>query len=209
MRGEGLIPCEDDRMPRGVGVAGRRGRCDGTGRIEKNVVYGMYSGLALLMDVHVPAKSNGRGVLFVAGNAWQSPLAYSAASLKDGQVQDWAPSLLSAGYTVFAINHRAAPRFHYPAPVEDVQRAVRFIRHNARQYGIDGTKLGAAGGSSGGHLVGWWRCGSRNRGDSDPVNREPAAAAKRAARALRLPKDDRREHDCHRGGRIIPRRYRR
>jgi acetyl esterase/lipase len=115
-------------------------------------------------------------VLFVAGNAWQSPLAYNAASLKDGQVQDWAPSLLSAGYTVFAINHRAAPRFPYPAPVEDVQRAVRFIRHNARQYGIDGTRLGATGGSSGGHLVGLvaMLAAPGIEGDSDPVNREPA-----------------------------------
>ena len=48
--------------------------------------------------------------------------------------------LLKAGYTVFGVEHRAIPRFKYPDPVEDVQRAVRFIRHNAEKYGIDPDK---------------------------------------------------------------------
>ncbi|MCH7475257.1 MAG: alpha/beta hydrolase, partial [Gemmatimonadetes bacterium] len=61
--------------------------------------------------------------------------------------------LLDAGYTVFTINHRAAPRFRYPAAVEDAQRAVRFIRHNAQRYGVDPDRIGGYGGSSGAHLV--------------------------------------------------------
>ena len=48
-------------------------------RVDKNVVYGMYSGLALLMDIHHPENSNGRGVISVAGSAWQAPLTYGAA----------------------------------------------------------------------------------------------------------------------------------
>ena len=36
-------------------------------RIEANVVYGMYSGLALLMDVHYPRRPNGYGVIFISG----------------------------------------------------------------------------------------------------------------------------------------------
>jgi len=98
-------------------------------RVEKNVVYGMYSGLALLMDVHHPAKPNGRGVVFISGSGWQAPMTYGATGLKEQQIDIWGPPLLQAGYTVFAINHRAAPRFHYPAAVEDVQRAIRFVRH--------------------------------------------------------------------------------
>jgi hypothetical protein len=36
--------------------------------IETNVVYGMYSGLALLMDVHHPDKPNGYGIVFIPGS---------------------------------------------------------------------------------------------------------------------------------------------
>jgi acetyl esterase/lipase len=145
-------------------------------RIERNVVYGMYSGLALLMDVHHPEKPNGYGVIFVAGSGWNSRLTYGATALKEEQISEWAPALLRAGYTVFAINHRATPRFHYPAPVDDVQRAVRFVRHHARQFGIDPGKLGGLGGSSGGHLIGLvaMLAASGIANDADPVNREPA-----------------------------------
>jgi acetyl esterase/lipase len=144
--------------------------------VEKNVVYGMHSGLALLMDVHRPAKPNGYGILHVAGSGWHAPLGYDASPLKESQIDVWGPPLLAAGYTVFSINHRAAPRFRYPAAVEDVQRAVRFVRHNARQFGVDPVRLGGIGGSSGAHLVGLVAMlrspGSAD--DPDPVSREAA-----------------------------------
>lgn len=144
--------------------------------VEKNIVYGMHSGLALLMDVHRPEKPNGYGVVHVAGSGWHAPLGYDAEPLKETQIDVWGPPLVRAGYTVFAINHRAAPRFRYPAAVEDVQRAVRFVRHNARQLGVDPARLGGIGGSSGAHLVGLVAM-MRAPGiadDADPVNREPA-----------------------------------
>lgn len=120
-------------------------------RVEKNVVYGMYSGLALLMDVHYPEQPNGYGIVFINGSGYHMPLSLDAPQLKDrtGNLQP----LVSAGYTVFSINHRAAPRFRHPSAIEDGQRAVRFVRHNADQFGIDPERIGAAGGSSGGHLA--------------------------------------------------------
>jgi acetyl esterase/lipase len=145
-------------------------------RVEANVVYGMYAGLALLMDVHRPAQPNGYGVVFVSGSGWQAPTTYGAVPLKQNQIPIWGPPLLKAGYTVFALNHRAVPRFHYPGALEDVQRAVRFIRHHARTYGIDGARLGGMGGSSGGHLIGLTAmlAAPGKAGDPDPVNRQPA-----------------------------------
>lgn len=123
-------------------------------RAEKNVVYGMYSGLALLMDIYYPEKANGYGVILIAGSGWHMPLAYHAGALKDRvEGQDVLRTLTEAGYTVFTINHRAAPRFRYPDAVEDARRAVRFIRHHAREYSIDPEQIGGIGGSSGGHLV--------------------------------------------------------
>ena len=145
-------------------------------RVEKNIIFGMYSGLALLMDVHRPEKPNGYGVIFVSGSGWQAPLTYGAVGLKEGQIGTWGPPLLSAGYTVFAINHRATPRFHYPAAVDDVQRAVRFVRHHARQFAIDPNRLGGVAGSSGAHLIGLVALLAQGgiSDDADPVNREPA-----------------------------------
>jgi acetyl esterase/lipase len=145
-------------------------------RIEKNIVYGMHSGSALLLDIHRPEKPNGYGVIHVGGSGWHASPAYDALPLKESQIGIWGPPLLRAGYTVFSINHRAAPAFRYPAAVEDVQRAVRFVRHNARRLGVDPTRLGGMGGSSGAHLLGLVAM-LRAPGitdDPDPVNREPA-----------------------------------
>ena len=122
--------------------------------IESNVVYGMYSGTALMMDVYKPATPNGYGIIFISGSGWTTPLAYSAPELKtNSQSKLYATALANAGYTVFPVNHRSLPRFRYPVPVEDVQRAVRFIRTNAKRFGINADRIGASGGSSGGHLV--------------------------------------------------------
>ena len=155
-------------------------------RVEKNVVYGMHSGLALLMDIYYPEKPNGYGVIFILGSGWHMPLAYNAAALKDRAANNnFLQKLTEAGYTVFAINHRAAPRFRYPAAVEDAQRAVRFVRHHAKQYRINPERIGGMGGSSGGHLVSMLGTldGEGDPEDPDPVNRESSKLQCVVARA--------------------------
>ena len=143
-------------------------------RTEQNVVYGMYSGLALLMDVYTPATSNGHAVICIPGSGWHMPLGYDVPPLKGRSVgvTTWR-DLTNAGYTLFIINHRATSGFQYPAPVEDAQRAVRFIRANAKRFGITSDRIGAFGASSGGHLVAMLGTldGSGDPADSDPVNR--------------------------------------
>ena len=56
------------------------------------------------------------------------------------------------GYTVFAIVHGTQPKFTVPEIIQDVHRAVRYIRYHARDYRIDPDRLGITGGSAGGHL---------------------------------------------------------
>lgn len=144
-------------------------------QIERNVIYGMYSGLALLMDVYRPDEQNGYGVVFISGCGWSAPLGWDARPLKESSQQDmWAVPTCEAGYTMFAINHRSAPRFQFPAQIEDAQRAVRFVRHHADEYGVRADRIGALGGSSGGHLV---LClgtmeGAGDEESGDPVARE-------------------------------------
>ena len=159
-------------------------------RVEKNVVYGMFSGLALLLDVYRPVQSNGIAIVAIQGSGWYSPMRYDAAPLKASrEVIRHAERFAEAGYTVFAINHRQAPRFRYPAPIEDAQRAVRFVRLHASDYGITSDRIGAWGSSSGGHLVELLGTmdGKGDPSDSDPVNR--LSAKVQAVVALFAPAD--------------------
>ena len=154
---------------------------------SENVVYGMYSGLALLMDVYTPdVGANGYGIVHISGSGWGAPLGLDARQLKEAShVEIEALPLVAAGYTLFSINHRATPRFPYPAAVEDAQRAVRFVRHNAARFGIRADRIGAIGGSSGGHLVSMLGLldGEGDPDDESAVNRESARVQCVVARA--------------------------
>ena len=154
-------------------------------RIEKNILVGMVSGLALVMDVHYPEEPNGYGIIHISGSGWSRLLSYDAQQLSESQVGIFGAPLVEQGYTVFSLNHRAVPRFQFPDPLVDVQRAVRFVRHNASEYGIDPKRIGAVGGSSGGHLVSLLAAldGEGNLDDPDPINRESAKIQTVVARA--------------------------
>jgi len=159
---------------------------NGTVKVDRNVVFGMYSGLALLMDVYYPENPNGYGVIHVSGSGWTKPLSLDAQMLShQGHVKLEAEGLVEGGYTVFSVNHRAVPRFIYPAAVEDVQRAVRFIRFNATKYGINADRIGAIGGSSGGHLVSMLGTldGNETLEDESPINKVSAKVQCVIARA--------------------------
>jgi acetyl esterase/lipase len=111
----------------------------------RDVIYGRKFGMALTMDVFTPSKgSNGAGVIAVVSSGWRSereliqPLFYR--------------DLLRHGYTVFAVMHGSQPIFTIPDTIQDMNRAVRFIRAGARTYRIDPDRLGILGVSSGGHL---------------------------------------------------------
>lgn len=62
-------------------------------------------------------------------------------------------ALASAGYAVASVNYRLAPQFKYPAQIEDVTCAIRFLRHQAARYRLDGGEVFAFGTSVGGELV--------------------------------------------------------
>jgi acetyl esterase/lipase len=142
-----------------------------------NVVYGMHGGLALLMDVCEPAEVNGHALLLIPGSAFHAPTGYDAKPMKDyPALPPIVDSCLNLGFTVFVINHRVAPLFRYPAPLDDVRRAARFIRHHAEDYGVTSDRLAAFGLSSGGHLALMLALADAE-GDpeaSDPVDRASA-----------------------------------
>jgi acetyl esterase/lipase len=98
----------------------------------------------LTIDVVRPAKPNGIGVLLLVSGGWKSSV---------GSFRPWMTApLLRRGYTIFAVYHISQPQVTVMEITEDMHRAVRFVRHHAKEYGIDPRQLGVTGGSAGGHL---------------------------------------------------------
>lgn len=112
-----------------------------------DVVYGHKDGLALTFDIFKPkANANGAAVIFMVSGGWIS--SYQAPAQAQARHQE----LLDKGFTVITLRHGSSPKYLIPEIVADVRRAVRFIRFNAKQWGIDPNRLGVYGGSAGGHL---------------------------------------------------------
>lgn len=63
-------------------------------------------------------------------------------------------ALAEKGYVVANVEYRLAGAAKYPAAVQDCSLAVRWLRTHAKQFGLDPQRIGAWGGSAGGHLVG-------------------------------------------------------
>jgi acetyl esterase/lipase len=132
----------------------------------RDVIYGRKYGLALTMDVITPEKPNGAAIIFVVSGGWFS----RPEAINPGFVLEF----LKRGYTVFAVVHGSQPKFTVPEIVDDMHRAVRFVRHNARQYNIDPDRIGITGASAGGHLS-LMMATTGGPGDpraTDPVDRE-------------------------------------
>lgn len=121
-------------------------------RATEDVVYGHKDGLALTYDVLIPeTKAKGLGVLILSSGSWKSKKSQPAEEAKL-RGQHWIQGLLNGGFTVFVVRHGSSPRYFVPEMIGDVQRAIRFVRLHAKEYGIDPNRLGLTGGSSGGHL---------------------------------------------------------
>lgn len=116
---------------------------------QSDVIYGRKFGVALTMEVSTAATRNGIGVVWVVSSSGRSSRDQTLQDSFEGRI---AP-LLEHGYTVFAVIHGSAPIFNVQDQVSDVRRAVRFVRHRAAEFGIDGQHLGISGSSAGGLLA--------------------------------------------------------
>lgn len=101
------------------------------------------------LDIHLPAaeKPAYKAVIVIYGSAWFSN------NLKQAGFGALGKPLLESGFAVVAINHRSSGDAAYPAQINDVKAAIRFIRANASKYNIDPSFIGITGFSSGGHLA--------------------------------------------------------
>jgi acetyl esterase len=113
---------------------------------QADVPYGTASGQTLLLDVYQPpGEGPFPGLITVHGGGFVK----GDKSLQRGVSRFFAAS----GYVVFAINYRLAPRFPYPAAVDDAATSVAFVREHAAQYHVDPNRIGIMGSSAGGTIA--------------------------------------------------------
>ena len=103
-----------------------------------------YSDVPLLIPFL--AEGSDRCVILCPGGA------YLTKSM-DSEGQEVAEFLNAAGISAFVLWYRSYP-YHAPLMYLDCQRAVRYVRHHAAEYGIDPNKIALAGFSAGGNLAG-------------------------------------------------------
>jgi acetyl esterase/lipase len=118
--------------------------------VERDVTYGTVNGHPLLLDICEPGEhSSGLlpAVVLIHGGGW--------ISFDKSTMQTMGMFLARSGFVAFSVDYRL---FHgsenlWPAQLDDVQRAVRWIRANAAKYGVDPQHVGAFGHSAGAQLA--------------------------------------------------------
>ncbi len=158
LRGMAIIFQEEMRLDaRPAGEAPTQPRADGRTEIPQqvlnrldskpNVTYARYGDRTLEMDIYRPQGVWGElpAVVCIHGGGWAN-----GNRMNHGQI---AQALAARGYVAATISYRLSGEAPFPAAIHDCKAAVRFLRANAKKYGIDANNIGAIGLSAGGHLT--------------------------------------------------------
>jgi acetyl esterase/lipase len=119
--------------------------------VKKNLSYDSTLGIDGSFDLYEPqsdsSRANRPAILAIHGGAWRGG--------DKAWGQQFAEALCPFGYVVVSINYRLSgrPNALWPAQIEDVQKALKYIRANAGQFRIDPTRIASLGVSAGGHLA--------------------------------------------------------
>jgi acetyl esterase/lipase len=115
-------------------------------RTIAGIQFAVADGVPLTLTVYQPPQVGQHPTIVVIyGGAWQR-----------GSPNDDAPFsryMAARGYTVVAIDYRHAPRYRFPAQLEDVRSALTYIQQHAEALEVDVTRLALMGRSAGAHLA--------------------------------------------------------
>ncbi len=114
-------------------------------KIYRDVLFAAPGGHKLRMDLYVPRTAKPAPVvLWIFGGCWRYGSKGYHVNVRD---------LTTAGIAVASIEYRMSSEAVYPAQLEDCHAAAQWLRDNGARYGIDASRMGASGESSGGQLA--------------------------------------------------------
>lgn len=120
--------------------------------LQTDIEYANVAGESLKLDAYVP---DGPGpfpaVILVHGGGWNA--GDKSGGPSKGYMAPMHEPLARAGFAWFSINYRLTPKHRYPACIEDVETAIRWVKAHATEYHIDPARVALSGESAGGHLV--------------------------------------------------------
>jgi acetyl esterase/lipase len=121
-----------------------------SGAVEEDVVYASINGTALHLDVYEPPDRGNRtrpAIILIHGGSW--------TSFDKSTMSGMGRFLSRSGFVAFAVDYRLfdGKDNRWPAQLDDVQRAVRWVRANASKYDVDPQHIGAFGHSAGAQLA--------------------------------------------------------
>lgn len=117
------------------------------------------------IELFLPSDSRGGCVLVCPGGGYGHLAAHEGETIGEF----FASHRISAA----VLKYRIAPRYQHPAPLTDVTRALRALRHHADQWQMDPSRLAVMGFSAGGHLASTLstKFDAGHAGSADPVDR--------------------------------------
>ena len=125
--------------------------CNKAYHVTEDLRYDSAIGFDGAFDFYEPtsdsARTNRPAILAIHGGAWRSG--------DKAWGEQFAEELCPYGYVVFSINYRLStrPNATWPAQIEDIQKAVKYIRANASRFRVDPDRIASLGMSAGGHLA--------------------------------------------------------
>jgi acetyl esterase/lipase len=134
--------------------SGGKGTMGGTTTVDTSSIKTKYLDVAYAtkssaekLDIYLPNDQTGPFpvIISVHGGAFKS-------GDKSGEL-DFLSAALASGYAVAAVNYRLSGEAIFPAAINDVKAAIRFIKANADTYQINAQQVVLWGGSAGGNLV--------------------------------------------------------
>ncbi len=114
-------------------------------RVLSNVYYGPMPEEDMEVCLPEGGSSTSPGIIMIHGGSWVG----GDKSRYSEMCSDYA----AEGYVAATINYRLAPEFQWPDQIGDVQLAVRYLRANAFNYGLDTGRICALGDSAGAQLA--------------------------------------------------------
>jgi acetyl esterase/lipase len=159
---------------------------DKFGTIERDVTYCTITDVALKLDLYYPTISAREPlpvVVNIHGGSWSAGDKSKSDSAAD------IPTLVAHGYLVAVVNYRLAPQWKFPAQIQDVKCAIRFLRANAIKLALDPKRIGVMGCSAGGHLAALAGVADQSAGFDDVGEYANESSRVQAVAALSAPTD--------------------